>query len=121
MEKNKKRILVIEDDQQVRSMLKDYLTYLGYEVVTASDGLEGLKEIKAGDYNLVVTDITMPYVSGIGIITVIKQNQPDIPVIAITGYGYHAEELAIEKKADRILPKPFEIKELKKAIENLLV
>jgi CheY-like chemotaxis protein len=121
MGQNKKRILIIEDDEQVRCMLEDYLVYLGYEVVTASDGLEGLKEIKARDHNLVVTDITMPYVSGIGIITVLKQNHPDIPVIAITGYGYHAEELANEKKADRILPKPFEIKELKKSIEDLLV
>jgi len=121
MEQDKKRILVIEDDQGVRSMLEDYLVYFGYEVVTANDGLQGLKEIKGRDYDLVITDITMPYVSGIGIISVLKQNHPDIPVIAITGYGYHAEELAHEKKADRILSKPFEIQELRETIENLLI
>ena len=121
MGQDQKRILVIEDDQQVRSMLEDYLVYFGYEVVTASDGLQGLKEIKGRDYNLVITDITIPYISGIGIISVLKQNHPHIPVIAITGYGYHAEELANEKKADHILPKPFEIKELKETIENLLI
>jgi CheY-like chemotaxis protein len=121
MEQDKKRILVIEDDQEIRSMLEDYLSYLGYEVLTASDGLEGLKEIKSRDYDLVITDITMPYVSGIGIISVLKQKHPDIPVIAVTGYGYHAEELAHEKRADRILSKPFEIQELKETIENLLI
>ncbi len=121
MEQDKKRILVIEDDQEIRSMLEDYLSYLGYEVLTASDGLEGLKEIKSRDYDLVITDITMPFVSGIGIISVLKQKHPDIPVIAITGYGYHAEELAHEKRADRILSKPFEIQELKETIENLLI
>ncbi|MEA3385507.1 MAG: response regulator [Thermodesulfobacteriota bacterium] len=121
MEQDQKRILVIEDDQEVRNMLKDYLVYLGYKIVTAGDGLQGLKEIKGRDYDLVITDITMPYVSGIGIISVLKQNHPNIPVIAITGYGYHVEELAYEKKADRILSKPFEIQELKEAIENLLI
>jgi CheY-like chemotaxis protein len=121
MEQDKKRILVIEDDKEIRSMLEDYLSYLGYKVLTASDGLEGLKEIKSRDYDLVITDITMPYVSGIGIISVLKQNYPDIPVIAITGYGYHAKELAHEKRADRILSKPFEIQELRETIENLLI
>ncbi|MEA1992702.1 MAG: response regulator [Thermodesulfobacteriota bacterium] len=121
MGQDQKRILVIEDNQEVRSMLEDYLVYFGYEVVTASDGLQGLKEIKGRDYDLVITDITMPYVSGIGIIAVLKRNHPDIPVIAITGFGYHAEELAHEKKADRILSKPFEVQELRETIENLLV
>jgi len=121
MGQDQKRILVIEDDQEVRNMLKDYLVYFGYEVVTAGDGLQGLKEIKGRDYDLVITDITMPYVSGIGIISVLKQSHPNIPVIAITGYGYHAEELAHEKKADRILSKPFEIQEMKETIENLLI
>jgi CheY-like chemotaxis protein len=121
MGQDQKRILVIEDNQEIRSMLKDYLVYFGYEVVTAVDGLQGLKEIKGRDYDLVITDITMPYVSGIGIISVLKQNHPNIPVIAITGYGYHAEELAYEKKADRIISKPFEIQELKEIIENLLI
>ena len=121
MGQDQKRILVIEDDQEVRSMLKDYLVYFGYDIVTAGDGLKGLKEIKGGDYDLVITDITIPYISGIGIISVLKQNYPNIPVIAITGYGYHAEELAYEKKADRILPKPFEMRELKETIENLII
>ncbi len=114
------RILVIEDDGEVLDMLVDYLSFLEYEVTSARDGLEGLKKIKEGGFDLVITDLAMPHVSGIGIITVIKRDHPDIPVIAITGYGYYAEELAQEKKADCIMSKPFEINDLKETIEKLL-
>jgi len=120
MNENKKSILVIEDDAEVRSMLEDYLAYLDYEVFTAEDGLEGLKKIKSGRYDLVITDIAMPYVSGIGIISILKEEHPEIPVMAMTGYGYHAEELANEKNANAIVSKPFDIQEIKRLIEDLL-
>ncbi len=120
MTQKKKSILVIEDDAEVRSMLEDYLTYLKYEVFTAEDGLEGLKKIKTGTYDLVITDIAMPYVSGIGIISILKEEHPEIPVMAMTGYGYHAEELANEKNANAIVSKPFDIQEIKRLIEELL-
>lgn len=114
------KILVVEDDTEVRSMLKDYLTFLGYDTDIAADGLEGLNKIKETNYDLVITDIAMPYVSGIGIISILKKDHPNIPVIAITGYGYHAEELAQEKNADFIMGKPFDVQELKEAVEKLL-
>ena len=120
MSDNKKSILVIEDDAEVRSMLEDYLAFLGYEVFTAEDGLEGLKKIKSNRYDLVITDIAMPYVSGIGIISILKEEHPEIPVMAMTGYGYHAEELAEEKNANAIVSKPFDIQEIKQIIEDLL-
>ncbi len=116
----KKSILIIEDDPEVRSMLEDYLTYLNYEVFTAADGLEGLKKIKSDRYDLVITDIAMPYVSGIGIISILKEEHPEIPVMAMTGYGYHAEELAEEKNANAIVSKPFDIQQIKQIIDDLL-
>ncbi len=117
---SKWKILVVEDDSEVRSMLKDYLSFLGYETDIAADGLEGLNKIKERNYDLVITDIAMPYVSGIGIISILKKDHPNIPVIAITGYGYHAEELAQEKNADFIMGKPFDVQKLKEAVEKLL-
>ncbi len=116
-----KRILIIEDDADLREILADFLRLKGkYEVETAEDGLKGLKLLKSSKFDLVITDITMPYVSGIGILTIIKRDYPKIPVIAITGYGEEVKSLAQEKEADAILSKPFEKEELLGLLEKML-
>ena len=113
-------ILVIEDDADVLNMLIKHLTYLGYTVLSATDGMEGLKLLESGGYDLVITDIVMPFVSGVGVVTALKEKHPSIPVIAITGYGKEPEAAALEKRADLVLAKPVRIAELKKHIEALL-
>lgn len=118
-EKNKV-ILVIEDDVDVLAMLIKHLEFLGYKVMSASDGMEGLKKLESGGYDLVITDIVMPYVSGVGVVTALKEKKPEVPVIAITGYGREPEAAALEKKADLVLAKPVRIAKLKKHIEDLL-
>jgi DNA-binding response OmpR family regulator len=121
MEKEqKKTILVIEDDPDVLAMIVKHLKHQGFEVVTAKDGMEGLKKLKAGGYDLVITDIVMPYVSGTGLVTALKESKPEIPVIAITGYGEEPEAVATEKKADLVLSKPVKMAELKEHISRLL-
>jgi CheY-like chemotaxis protein len=116
----KKTILVIEDDTEVLSVIIKYLSQLGYEVITASDGMEGLKRLESGGFDLVITDIVMPYVSGVGVVTALKKKKPHIPVIAITGYGKEPEAVAVEKKADLVLAKPVRMSVLKDYIEELL-
>jgi len=117
----KRTILVIEDDSDILSVIVKHLRRLGYEVLAASDGMEGLKMLELGGYDLVVTDIVMPYVSGVGMITAIKKKTPHIPVIAITGYGKEPEMAATEKKADLVLAKPFKMSVLKDQIAKLLM
>ncbi|MDY6951231.1 MAG: response regulator [Thermodesulfobacteriota bacterium] len=117
----KKTILVIEDDSDILSVIIKHLKYLGYEVMAASDGMEGLKVLESGGYDLVVTDIVMPYVSGVGVITAIKEKNPRIPVIAITGYGKEPQMAATEKKADLVLAKPFKMSILRDHIARLLM
>jgi DNA-binding response OmpR family regulator len=116
------RILLIDDNQEILAGLLNFLSTKGYEVVTAPDGLEGMKIIEADrkGFDLVITDVVMPYVSGVGIIAVIKQKRPETPVIAITGMGEHPEGLAREAHADVVLIKPFDLKDLRKHIEDLL-
>ena len=116
----KKTILVIEDDQDVLTMLVKHLQLLGYNVITASDGMEGLKLLEDSDFDMVITDIVMPYVSGLGVVSACKTKKPDIPVIAITGYGKEPEAAALEKKADLVLSKPVKMAVLKEHIEKLL-
>ena len=121
MEKGKqKTILVIEDDLDVLSVIVKHLEHAGYQVITAIDGLEGLKQLKSGGYDLVLTDIVMPYVSGTGVVTALKEQNPKIPVIAMTGYGQEPETVAMERKADLVLSKPVKMSHLKKHILKLL-
>jgi DNA-binding NtrC family response regulator len=119
-EEKQKTILIVEDDPDVLSAMVKNLEYAGYEIITATDGMEGLKKIKAGGYSLVITDIVMPYVSGTGVVSTLKTSKPHIPVIAITGYGEIPETVAMEKKADLVLSKPVRMSDLKKHIDKLL-
>ena len=116
----KRTILVIEDDLDVLSMIIKHLEHLGYEVMSAKDGLEGMKKLERGGYDLVITDIVMPYVSGVGVVTALKEKKPEIPVIAITGYGKEPEAAALERKADVVLGKPVKMALLKQYIARLL-
>ena len=120
MKNTAKTLFIIEDDEHVLGMMKTYFEYLGYRIITASDGMEGLKMLDAEQYDLVITDIVMPYVSGVGIVSVVKEKSPDIPVVAITAYGKNPERLAAEKHADVVLRKPFEMEKLKDLVARLL-
>ena len=119
-EKKGKTILVIEDDLDVLSVIMKHLNFQGYEIIVATDGMEGLKRLESGGYDLVITDIVMPYVSGVGVISALKEKRPHIPVIAITGFGEEPKEAALEKKVDMVIAKPVKITLLKDYISKLL-
>ncbi len=116
---NKKTILVIEDDPDVLQMIVRHLEHLDYDVITARDGMEGLKKLETGGYDMVITDIVMPYISGVGVVTALKEKWPMIPIIAITGYGKEPEAAALEKKANVVLAKPVKMAVLRKHIDRL--
>ena len=117
-----KRMLVIDDNQELLAGLKTYFSKKSFEVLGAFDGLEGLKLLEAeeGKFDVVITDIVMPNVSGVGIIAILKNRYPDTPVIAITGMGEHPETLAREANADLVVEKPFDLPELEKKILSLI-
>jgi DNA-binding NtrC family response regulator len=120
MEK-KYRILVIDDSEETVAGLKHFFSKT-YNVFTAPDGMEGLKlfETEAEGFDLVITDLVMPFISGVGVISIIKKKYPGIPVIAITGWGEHPGALATEAQADIVLEKPIELPELDKLVSKLL-
>ena len=99
------KLLVIDDNQELLGALYQFLSEKKYNVVSASDGLDGLKLLEADKqgFDLIITDIVMPNVSGVAIISIVKQKYPGVPVIAITGWGEHPETLAAEAQADLIL------------------
>ena len=71
----------------------------------AANGLDGLKviETEGAGFDLIITDLIMPNISGVGIISIVKEKFPQMPVVAITGWGEHPEALAREANADIVL------------------
>ena len=116
------RLLIIEDNEEVLRSLKKYFTKKDYDVVTASNGLDGLKayENDPNGFDLIITDLVMPNISGVAIISLVKKKSPETPVIAITGWGEHPEALATEAQADLVLEKPIELDKMDQFINELL-
>lgn len=116
------KLLVIDDEKPFLDTLFGFLNKIKYEVVTASDGLEGLKLLKTEPqgFDLVITDLVMPKISGNYLISMIKKEFPDIPIIAMTGWDSYPDTFVHEAQADKILEKPFKLSELDKTIKELL-
>ncbi|MDH4205566.1 MAG: response regulator [Desulfobacteraceae bacterium] len=116
------RLLIIDDEEHVLANLCHFLNDKNYDVTSASDGLEGLRlfENDQQGFDLIITDIVMPKLSGMSLISIIKKKFPDTPVIAITGWGEYPGAFATESQADKVLSKPFELSELDKAINELI-
>ena len=119
-----KRILVIDDEELMRSFLRDLLEEEGYEVIIASDGEEGLALFETNSIDLVITDIIMPVKDGLDTILELKKKAPDLPVIAISAGGNIPKEryLAVAgyMKNTRTLAKPFAGQELVSAVKEHL-
>jgi CheY-like chemotaxis protein len=117
-------ILIIDDDNQFRTMLRQLIERSGHEVKEASDGKEGIKLYREGPTDLVITDLIMPGKDGIETIQELKKEFPDIKIIAVSGGGRLGPQdylhLAKMLGAQRTLTKPIKLPDLLKAIEELL-
>jgi DNA-binding response OmpR family regulator len=116
------KILIIDDDEKILANLYHFLKSKNYDVTPALDGFEGLKlfENHPQGFDLIITDIVMPQVSGTGLISTIKKRFPDTPIIAMSGWGEYPGAFALESQADMVLSKPFELSDLDKAIYELI-
>ena len=121
MEKHRGRILIVEDEKSMREVLKILLEGERYEVVSASDGLEGFSYLANDIFDLVITDIKMPKVDGFELLKKTKEISPDTIVIMITAFG--TTEAAIEAMksgAYDYINKPFKIDEIRLIVEKAL-
>ncbi|MFC1822932.1 response regulator [Thermodesulfobacteriota bacterium] len=118
------RILLIEDDDQMRAMLRLMLERSGYDVAEAADGRVGINLYKASPADLIITDLIMPEKEGIETILALKQDYPELKIIAISGGGQVDPEayLRMAQKAGalRTLAKPFERDDLLNTIKEVL-
>ncbi len=118
--KNLKRVLVAEDEDEIRSIIKDPLTLSGIEVIEAKDGYEAFEKFleRGGEIDLVITDVIMPRMSGKNLFEKIRKINPDCKFIFISGYDPDVEEFSPEGGV--FLPKPFTISKLFDAIKSVL-
>jgi DNA-binding NtrC family response regulator len=118
----KVKILVIDDESEIRNLLKEVLLTEGYEIDVTSNGAEGLEIIKRkGPFDIVLTDIKMPTMDGIELMKHIRKNWPDIAIIIMTGYAdINSARIAIKQGAYDYIRKPFNISEMMTSIENTL-
>ena len=120
--KNTFKLLIIDDNKEILDALCEFLSKKKYDISSANNGLEGLKYLEKAQqgFDVVITDLIMPDISGVALISIIKKKYPDTLVIAITGWGEHPEALATEAEADLVMEKPFELSKLEKSLKKLL-
>ncbi len=122
------RILVIDDDAEFRSSLAEALAHAGYEVMLAGDGAQGIEALQHRPSDLTITDIFMPVKDGIELITLLKDQFPSTPIVAVSG-GPRSPKSALPIDylsmastfgADRVLRKPFRLERLLEVVRETI-
>lgn len=117
----KKTVLVVDDEKNMRLVLSAMLKKEGYQVATAADGLEALDCIKKQDISVVVTDLKMPRLGGIGLLNRVMAKYPSLPVIIITAHGTISNAVsAVKKGAFDYITKPFDQEDLQNVITKAM-
>lgn len=114
-----KRILVVDDDEMICDLLKETFQRKKYEVEIALKGKEALDRIRENRFDLVLSDIRLPDISGMRVLTEIKKEWPDLGVIMITAYGSIKNAVkAMKQGAFDYIPKPFDLDELEMVVDK---
>jgi signal transduction histidine kinase len=122
MMEGKKRILIIDDEQLIRRAMTDYLSDCGYDVVTASDGEEGLSLARSGQFHAVLVDLRMPRLDGLEVISILSAEQSDLPIVVVSGTGLLSDAIeAMRQGASDYITKPVQdIEEIRVTIERVM-
>jgi len=117
----KKRILVVEDDDAIRTGIVDSLTFADFEVIQAADGDNGMKMAVRGGYDLLLLDLVLPGATGLEILAEVRTSRPTIPVIILTALGDEEDRVkGLKLGADDYVVKPFSMKELLARVEAVM-
>jgi DNA-binding response OmpR family regulator len=119
------RILVIDDDPQIRRLVARACSSWNYHVSEAEDGLAATLLMEDESYDLIITDIHMPEMDGIELVTALRDRSANVKILAISGgwSGRAKEEVLLDADllgADLVLPKPFTLDELRSAVDGLV-
>jgi len=115
------RILIVDDNPHMSSLLSDILEFFDYGALGAQDGEEALELLGKDSVDMVITDLRMPRMGGLDLLRAIKGKFPNLPVVVITGFGTDSSESeAYAAQADGFLAKPFKVDEIKELLKKHL-
>ena len=113
------KILIGEDEIDIREGISEYLSEVGYDVMVAEDGQEGIDLFKSNEFDLVLLDIMLPKINGFGVLSQIREIS-DVPVMMLTAMtDDYSQIMSFNEKADDYITKPFSVVVLHKRIEAL--
>ena len=116
-----KKLLVVDDDTDIRELLEFDLSQSGYDVDTAKDGLEGLQKAISNNYDLVLLDVMMPKMNGFDVCKNIRVYKPNIPILLLTAKGTITDKTdGFNSGADDYIVKPFDVQEVLLRVRVLL-
>jgi CheY-like chemotaxis protein len=114
------KILLVDDEKMIREMSQTQLKHLGYSADIVENGQQALIALENGDYDCVITDMSMPGMSGTDLSKQIRQKYPDIDITLATGYAAEiTDELRDDYGITRVLGKPYRMNDLKNLLKNI--
>jgi two-component system cell cycle response regulator DivK len=117
-----KKILIVEDNADTRDLMVTLLCIQGFMVVTAEDGLAGLEVAQTERPDLIISDINMPRLNGLEMVSRLRQTEDfkSVPIVALTAYGKSVADDAIKAGADRVHSKPVDYDSFLQGLKALL-
>ena len=113
------RVMVVDDEENIREVLSNYLDSLGYEVITAGDGEDAIEKFETGAFDLIISDLLMPTIDGLELLKKVREKDRDVIFLMITGYpSIETAVEAIKKGAYDYITKPFHMEDVKLRIER---
>ena len=120
--KQKKRVLVVDDEEGMRQILTEYLNEFGYEVVCAANGQEAMQKYKSGHFDIVLSDLLMRPMDGLELLGEIRKVDPEAVFIMMTGYpSLNSAMEAMKRGARDYITKPFNIDEIRLKIDRVFL
>jgi CheY-like chemotaxis protein len=115
-----KRILIVDDNPNMSSLLSEMLEVFDLKSVRTSDGQEALAALEKDKFSMIITDMRMPNMTGLELIARVKEKYPKMPVVLISGYSVSEIDGAHDAKPDGFLAKPFLMSDIEKLVSTLL-
>ena len=116
-----KKILVVDDDESIRYLFREFLQMKGFNVEEAENGFEALMMLGKKDFNLMILDIKMPGKHGLEVLEKIREKRKELPVVVCTAYKHLKEDVEIIGGGNTyFLPKPIDLEQLEKFVYSVV-